>query len=284
MSIRGLNSIYTYHDFRTYLQDYFSVRSREDPSYSHRTMAKELGFPSPNHIKLVMDGKRRIGLRSLNRLLAGFGLRDREKEYFSYLVFFCQADTPIEKNYYFGLLTSFRTPLSTGAITTREYDYYNDWYNCVVRELVVREKPPLDYERMARKIRPRITPVQAKKSVDLLLDLGLIRKNNDGSYEQASRFIATDREVTSLGIRNHHVRMIELGKESMDTVAREKREVSSLTVCISDPCMQRIKKRVQGFEDEIMQMVKDDRDVASVYQLNFQFFPLSQDPLLKEVK
>lgn len=277
MSARGLNSIYTYSDFRTYLQDYFSVRSRDDKSYSHRTMAKELGFPSPNHVKLVMDGKRRIGLRSLNRLLAGLGLRDRGKEYFSYLVFFCQAHTPIEKNYYFGLLTSFRTPLSTGAITTREYDYYNDWYNCVVRELVVREKPPVDYVRLARKIRPCITPVQAKRSVDLLLGLGLIRKKDDGSYELASRFIATDREVTSLGIRNHHVRMIELGRESMDTVPREKREISSLTVCVSDACMKRIKQRVQGFEDEILQLVKDDRDAASVYQLNFQFFPLSQE-------
>jgi uncharacterized protein (TIGR02147 family) len=277
MSLRGIKSVYSYSDYQSYLRDYFSVRKSTDPSYSHRTMSRELGFPSPNHIKMVMDGKRRIGLRSLNRLLEGLGLRDREKEYFSYLVFFCQARTSIVKNYYFGLLTGFRTPMTVKTITSNEYEYYNNWYNCVVRELIVREKSPIDYDCLARKIRPRISPAQAKKSVALLLELGMITRKNDGTYEQTSHFIGTEREVTSIGIRNHHAKMFELARDAMDTVPRDLREMSSLTVSISDSCRQKIKQRVQEFEDEIIQMVQNDRDVQSVYQVNFQFFPLTQD-------
>jgi uncharacterized protein (TIGR02147 family) len=240
-------------------------------------MSKELGFPSPNHIKMVMDGKRRIGLRSLNRLLEGLGLRDREKEYFSYLVFFGQARTSVVKNYYFGLLTGFRTPLTVRTITSNEFDYYNDWYNCVVRELIVREKPPVDLDRLARRIHPRITSAQARKSVELLLELGFIAKKDDGSYEQSSHFIGTEREVTSIGIRNHHAKMFELARDAMDTVSRDKREISSLTLSISDSSREKIKRRIQEFEDEIIQMVRGDRDADNVYQVNFQFFPLTQD-------
>ena len=277
MSQKGIKSVYSYSDFQSYLRDYFSARKSSDPAYSHRTMSKELGFPSPNHVKMVMDGKRRIGLRSLNRLLDGLGLRDREKEYFSYLVFFCQAKTSVEKNYYFGLLTGFRTPLTVKTISSNEYEYYNNWYNCVVRELIVREKAPIDFDGLALKIRPRITSAQVKKSLDLLLELGLIAGKDDGTYQHTSRFIGTDREVTSIGIRNHHAKMFDLARDAMDTVPRDKREISSLTVSISDSCRQKIKQRVQEFEDEIIQMVRDDTDVNSVYQMNFQFFPLTQD-------
>jgi uncharacterized protein (TIGR02147 family) len=70
--------------------------------------------------------------------------------------------------------------------------------------------------------------------------------------------------------------MIELGKESIDTVPREEREISSLTVCVSDSMRQRIKQRLQDTEDEIMQMVHEDRDPKSVYQINVQLFPVSQ--------
>jgi uncharacterized protein (TIGR02147 family) len=275
MSLKGLNSIYSYSDFRRYLKDYFVERSWADSSYSHRAMAKELGFPSPNHIKLVIDGKQRIGLRSLNRLIKGLGLRDREKEYFCCLVFFCQAKTPAQKDEYYNRLCAFRPATGLSAITNREYDYYSEWYHCVVRELVVRTPTPIDYEAIARRVRPSITPAQVKKSVELLLKLGLIKQREDGGFEQTERFIATDREVVSLGIRNYHAAMMDRAKASMDFVNRDDREISALTIHISDACKQRVKKRIQEFEDEVFAMVREDENTAETYQLNLQFFPVS---------
>ena len=277
MALRDLKSIYTYSDYRIYLRDYFDVRRKSESSFSHREMAKELGFSSPNYIKLVMDGKRNLGLRSINRLVQGLGFKLREREYFSNLVFFGQAKTPVEKNYFLGQLIASRPSAKKGAITPKEYRYYNEWYHCVVRELVVREKPPVDFGRIARKIRPNVTPSQVEKSVKLLLELGLIKKKKGGAYIQSSRLIATDREVTSLGIRNYHTKMIELGKKCLDTVKREKREVSSLTLCISYACRERIKRRVQAFESEILHMAHDDKNTSKVHQLNFQFFPLTEE-------
>jgi uncharacterized protein (TIGR02147 family) len=238
-------------------------------------MAKELGFPSPNYIKLVMDGNRNIGLRSIDRLMRGLHLDDKEQEYFSYLVFFCQAKTTVEKNYYYGLMSAVRAPFTASTITTEAYRFYNEWYHCVVRELVVRETPPVDFSAVAAKFRPHITATQVKKSVDLLLELGFIKRNDDGSYTQSSNILTTDREVISIGIRNYHLKMIDFGKESIDTVSKEQREISSLTLCISDEGMLRIKKRIQDFEDEILQIAREDTNVKNVYQVNFQFFPLA---------
>jgi uncharacterized protein (TIGR02147 family) len=270
-------NIYTFNDFRAYLRDYFSWRCHMQQSYSHRIMAKELGFPSPNYIKLVMDGQRNIGLRSIDRLMNGLKLSDKEQEYFSNLVLFSQAKTNGEKNYYYCLMTSIRSPLNTTTITTETYRYYNEWYHCVVRELIIREKLPVDASAIAKKIKPHVTASQVKKSIDLLLELGFIIAHEDGSYSQASQEHATDPDVVSVGIRNYNIKMIDIAKECIDSAPLDQIVTSSRTLSISTDAMIHIKQRIKEFENEIFQIAQESIGSKHVYQVNFQLFPLTDE-------
>lgn len=274
--IKPLN-IYSYNDFRAFLRDYFAYRCQMQKSYSHRIMAKELGFPSPNYIKLVMDGHRNIGLRSIDRLLCGLQFRDKEREYFNHLVFFSQAKTNNQKNYYYGLMSSFRSPLNSATISTGAYQYYSEWYHCIVRELITREKPPVNAGSIAKKIKPHLTATQVKKSISLLLELGFIVANEDGTYSQSSRILETENDVVSVGIRNYNLKMIDIAKECIDSVPYDKREFSSLTISISSDAMTRIKKRIKEFEQELFQIARGSQNPKHVYQANFQFFPLTDE-------
>jgi uncharacterized protein (TIGR02147 family) len=242
-------------------------------------MAKELGFPSPNYIKLVMDGQRNIGLRSIDRLLRGLQLRDREKEYFSHLVLFSQAKTNSEKNHFYVLMSSVRSPINSTALTTGVYRYYNEWYHSIVRELITREKPPVKAIVIAKKIKPHVTVTQVKKSIDLLLELGLIVANENGTYSQSSHVLETEHDVVSVGIRNYHLKMIDIAKECIDSEPYDKREISSLTLCISGDAMVRIKNLFKEFEQELLYIARESNDPKHVYQANFQFFPLTEEKL-----
>lgn len=271
-----MKSVFDYTDYRRYLRDLYRERKARDPRYSHRAMARQMGFSSPNFVKLVMDGERNLTDKSLAGVVEGLGLGKRASAYFSHLVFFCQASDTIRKNYYFGLLAAFRTRSTVARINADQYDYYNEWYTCVVRELVVgRRAEGLDYPALAAELRPAITARQAKKAVRLLERIGMIERDGQGRYRHASRLIATDREMTSLAVRNYHKKMIGIGREAIETVERDLREISSLTVRISPDGYKRMKKRIQDFKEELMQMVREDTDVDTVYQLNLQLFPLS---------
>jgi uncharacterized protein (TIGR02147 family) len=272
-------NLYTFNDFRAYLRDYFAYRCQMTKSYSHRIMAKELGFPSPNYIKLVMDGQRNIGLRSIDRLLHGLQLCDREKEYFSHLVLFSQAKTNSEKNHYYGLMSSVRSPINSASVTTGAYRYYSEWFHCVVRELITREKSPVKATAIAKKIKPHVTATQVKKSIELLLELGFIFANEDGTYSQSSRVLETEHDVVSVGIRNYHFKMIDIAKECIDSVHHDKKEISSLTLCISSDTMIRIKNRIKEFEQELFHIARESNDPKHVYQANLQFFPLTNGEL-----
>jgi uncharacterized protein (TIGR02147 family) len=238
-------------------------------------MAKELGFPSPNYIKLVMDGQRNIGLRSIDRLLRGLQLRNKEQEYFSNLVLFTQAKTSSEKDYYYGLMSSAKSPIHAATSTTNAYRYYNEWYHCIVRELITKEKPPVKAAALAQRIKPHVTATQVKKSIDLLLELGVIVSNDDGTYSQSSRTLETEHDIVSVGIRNYHMKMIDIAKECIDSAPDDKREISSLTLSISGEAMIRIKNRIKEFEQELCRIARECNDPKDVYQANFQFFPLT---------
>jgi uncharacterized protein (TIGR02147 family) len=240
-------------------------------------MARDFGFTSPNFLKLVMDGDRNLSSESLAKVLNGLGLPKRASSYFSYLVYFCQAHDTVQKNYYFGLLAAFRTRSIVARINADQYDYYTEWYACVIRELVAgTSAEDLDYAALAAQVRPAISARQAKKAVRLLERIGMIERDEEGRFRHSSRLVATDREMTSLAVRNYHKKMIQIAQESIEEVEREEREISSLTIHVSPQGFNRIKQRIQDFKEELMQIVHQDTDVDTVYQVNFQLFPVSR--------
>jgi uncharacterized protein (TIGR02147 family) len=68
--------------------------------------------------------------------------------------------------------------------------------------------------------------------------------------------------------------MITIARESMDRFPSEIRDISSVTMSISDECFALIKKEVQQMRKRVLELVKIDTNPNNVYQLNFQFFPL----------
>jgi uncharacterized protein (TIGR02147 family) len=226
-----------------------------------------------------MDGKKSLGVKSIPKLCTAMELNKTESEYFSYLVFFNQAKTSIDKNYYFGLLSTLRTPKNVQKLDFRQCEYFNNWYNTVVREIVKGKKADgIDFAAIAREVWPAILPRQAKKSVELLVESGLITLEN-GIYRQSSALLETEWEIQSLAIRNYHKKIIDLAGKSVEEIPVDRRNISAITGKVSDKGYERIKKRVAEFREELMQIISEDQDVDQVYQINFQIFPVSKKGL-----
>ncbi len=276
-------NIYNFLDYREFLKAYYEYNKKKDSQFSHRVMTRKMGFTSPNFLKLVIDKDRNIGKSSLQKIVTGLGLKKKETEYFSYLVFFIKAKSRIEKNYYYGLVSSLRSKKVISTIQKDQFKYYSDWYNIVIRELINNQSiDTLNFTEIAKKVIPPVLPKQVKKSIQLLEKLELIKRTKDGRYIQSSPLINTSNEVDSLFLKNFHDKMIELARLSLEQFPSEKREISACTVKISENGFKRLKTRLQEFREEILQIVKDDYNVDRIAQVNFQLFPLSTEGLNKE--
>ena len=115
-----------------------------------------------------------------------------------------------------------------------------------------------------------------KNSLKLLEKNGMLEKDEQGHYRQGNRSITTGNlDVTSLAIREMHRQMGELAVQSLDQVPVNERDVSGLTIGISENAFEKITKEIAEFRRRISAIVMDDSGEERVYRLNVQLFPLT---------
>ena len=194
-------NVYQFINYREYLKAYFKGRKKHDPKFSHRYLSRRLGLSSPNFIMMVMQNKRNLTRSLTFKISQEFKHDDKEAEYFENIVGFAQAKTNKEKDRYFNKMISLRRNCNVEKIEEHQYEYYSNWYNLAIRELVTYPDFNGDFKWLAKKVSPPITPSQAKRSVDLLLKLKLIKRKGK-SFIRSSSLISTGPEVSSLAIVN----------------------------------------------------------------------------------
>jgi uncharacterized protein (TIGR02147 family) len=128
---------------------------------------------------------------------------------------------------------------------------------------------------LGKKLLPQITASQAKKSVSLLEKLGFIEKTLSGVWKQKSDILSTGDEVMSLNIVNYHKQVTKLAENAFDVTPKEWRDISSLTLGINEADVLAIKTKVQEFRKQIIEIARNSDNADRVFQLNFQFFPVS---------
>ena len=73
-----------------------------------------------------------------------------------------------------------------------------------------------------------------------------------------------------------HRQMGELGVQSLDQVPVKERDVSGLTIGISEEAYEKIIKEIAEFRRRVSSIVLEDSGEERVYRLNVQLFPLTK--------
>jgi uncharacterized protein (TIGR02147 family) len=163
-------------------------------------------------------------------------------------------------------------------LAKEQAEYHSTWYLPVLRELVRRADFVPDPRWVANQLRPKITRQEAARGLALLRKLGLVDEDDSGRIVQTTPLVST-----ALGPLGHHVyafhhAMLERAAHALDHTPREERDISCLTVCVSDAKLHELKERVSAFRQELLQLAELDDEPERVVQLNFQVFPLSEPP------
>jgi uncharacterized protein (TIGR02147 family) len=156
-----------------------------------------------------------------------------------------------------------------------QYEYFSRWYHCAIRELISLPFFKEDQSWIAATLQPAINAKMAGRSLKLLERLNLVQRDETGKLRVTDKAISSEYEMKTLSLRNFSLEMLDRARESLENAPVEKREISGLTMGVSNECIERIKQRIRIFKEEIISMIVDDKkEPASVYQMNFQFFPL----------
>lgn len=274
-----MKSLFEYTDYRQYLADYYRFKKAVTAGFSHRVFLRKAGMSGPNFLKNVIDGKKNLSADSTKKFAAACGLSAKESEYFSCLVQYNQARTLQEKQKYFIELSGFSRHSTIQKIRADQFEYLSHWYNLAIREYIHSHRFLNDYKSLVKAIIPGITPRQAKKSVKLLLDLGLIRLGQDGFYEVSERIISTGSDINGIAARNLHKSMMEISCRVMDWTPAEKQYLRTITGSFSDEAFGRIKLELDNTRKRILDIISQDGGTpGKVHSIGMQLLPLERTP------
>ena len=269
-------NIFEYLDYREYLRDYYEAGKENLSAFSYRYLARLAGFSSPNFFKLVMDGDRNLSSVSVEKFSAALKLDREEKRFFEDLVAFNQAESVEEKNEAFEQIAASQRFRRARRIDSSMFEYLSRWYHPVIRELAARDDFRDDPEWVAQHLNPSVPADKVAESLELLFDLGLLQREDDGTISRGNPSLTTGHEVRSLAIGNYHRQMLERAEESIEAIDRSMRDISALTVCIDPENVEDLKERIHAFRETLLDLCDREENPQSVFQMNFQLFPLSK--------
>jgi len=268
-------NVFEYLDYRVYLRDFYQFCKANEYGFSHRAFSRRAGLRSSNYLKLVMDGERNLTAEMADQFAKACGLRNQAADFFCELVAFNQATAAKERNRCHERLTRFKQYREIHRLDAAQTAYYSTWYLPAIRELVAREDFIEDPKWIARTLHPKIAPAQAKNAIETLLELGLVERDR-GRLRQSNPLVTTGSGPLGAHIVNYHRAMLQRAAEALESVERDQREISSLTLCVSEAVMLDLKERIREFRREILQIAELEGKPERVVQINFQLFPLSE--------
>jgi uncharacterized protein (TIGR02147 family) len=271
----ALPDLLTYTNYRQYLKDYYLAQKQANPGFSIRYFAKKVSFPSHGLLNYLIEGKRNLSKKTLIKLVSGLGLSKEQGNYFENLVFFNQARTLDEKNFYYEKLLQGPGKSKFRKIENSQLQIFRHWYTIAIREMLnlggFRNSPAWISERLL----PPVEPYEVEDSIKLLLNTGLIKKTANG-FKASDPDITTDDEVKSFLVKNYHAQMMKMAAWAQEEVPGSDRDISSVCFSIKESELPKLKKQLQLIRKELRNFAAEDGTGDRIVQVNMQLFPLTK--------
>lgn len=269
-------NVFEYLDYRQFLRDFYRAKKATEYGFSYRAFSRRARLRSVNYLKLVMDGERNLTPEMAHQFARGCGLDEQATDYFCELVAFNQTKTTDERNRCYERLARFKQYRTLHRLDAAQAAYHGTWYIPAIRELIARQDFQEDPKWVSRVLLPRITAGEAQKALETLSVLGLVTRDETGRLRQTEPLVTTGSGPLGHHVVNYHRSMMERAAEALDTVPRAEREISSLTLCVSEEVLSDLKERIREFRRELLQVAELSGPPERVVQVNFQLFPLSE--------
>ena len=268
-----MRPITEYQDYREYMRDFYAEH-KKNSYFTWRKFASLAGFASPAYLKLVSDGKTSLSKPGIAKAARAMGLEGFDYTYFTLLVKFGNAKNDSEKESALRELEREARINKIRIVDADAFRYYENPAYPIIRELAPL-MPNASFGEIASKVKHEITAAQVRDILQFLVKADLLKKNDDGTYEQTQKAVKGSKETIPLVIRTMNRKMSELAFQSIAKDSVEEHNFSGITMGINKSVYDRITKEIDIFRKKIIDIANECRDIDQVYQMNLQVFPLT---------
>lgn len=267
------NDLWTTTDYRIFLRDWLDAEKASRPTASLRWMARRLSM-DPSLLSKIFAQERHLSHSRVQTVCDLLKLPSAEAEYFRQLVHYAKSKGHREAQVCFTRMAELRR-VSPVPLDDVQVAYWESWIHPALRSLLACGDYMDDWEAMGKLLRPRQSARKIRQAMGLLERIGLIRKDADGIWQARDHFLRDGSSAQAPMIRHFHRQSMMLALESIESIPKELRDLSSLTVSIPSDGYPRLTEMIRDFRARLLATVAEMRECDSVYQLNLQLFPLA---------
>ncbi|MEN9353263.1 MAG: hypothetical protein RL318_588 [Fibrobacterota bacterium] len=268
-------SIYTYFDYRLFMRDLQTCIKADRPVFTLEHLARKVGLKSKGHMSLILKGAKNIPSEKIPLYTAALELDGKEADFFGLMVHFNQAGTHRDRKKYLDRMVSLLR-VTDRKLVPSQYALCEKWYHPVVHELLRVNDIQQDWAQLGALLKPAITAEEAKESVLLLQEIGLVSPDAQGFFKPTNVAITFGEGWRSVAVREFQKHTFDLAQNALENTAVEERDISSLTLSLGESTFREISERISLFRKEILALARSEKNADQVFQLNFSLFPLSE--------
>lgn len=269
-------SVFDFTDYRNFLKSFVQRAQENKREFSLRLWARKLGFQGPSGLSMILNGSRHPGGELLDRFIDYFHFTQQETKYFKSLVRLAKADGNAEKRAaLFKELQKFHPKKEFRLLDADVFDAMANWYTFALRELVATKDFKEDYQWISKRLNKKVSSIEIKKALKKMLDLCLLKRSEkEIKLLQADEEVTTTTDIASEALKQFHHQMMTRAQESLREVPVELREITGVTLNMNPSKMEQAKKLIREFRISFAKLMGES-SAEEVYQLNIQFFPLT---------
>lgn len=271
-----MNSLWYATDYRAWLREWLGEQKASRPWISLRWLAHRIEM-DPSTLAKVLQGDRHIGDASIPILCEVLKLDAKESAYFATLVEFSKAKTALKSKAAFERLMQLRRGLGR-QIGEDQAEFYESWHHAAVRLALTLHECRGDWEALGARLLPPLSGEDVEASIAVLDRLGMIALGEDGVWRPKDAFIHSGSAWKGPAVRHHQAQMLLLAADSLSTVPKEWRDVSTVTISIPQVMMPVFREKVAEFRSLLLSMTRELDHPDTIMQVCVALFPLTAPP------
>jgi uncharacterized protein (TIGR02147 family) len=269
-------SPFTYGDPIAFLSDsHRSLRAKE-PSLTLAKWAGRMGLRSPELLTLLLRRKKPLRLKHLGFLLKGLDLDASEQTYLKALVYRACARSAEEAELWDLLLARLNPGLAPRLEPATEL--FSHWLHAVVLTLG-ETLSHVDEHSVLAALRAPATSEEVRHAITTLQGFGLLQAGPDGRLRTTYQRVTSRNDVSHAGAKAYVRQVSALAAQAVSLPVQE-REFQCFALAMNPDRLHLYKEIIRSFRSQMAQLSARENG-TTVYQVNFQMFPVSHD--LKEV-
>lgn len=268
-----MSSVFDYLDYRDLLKAHYEKCKADEAFFSYRLMAEQMGLDA-SYLFRILQKDYHLPQQHVPRTLEILGLSGRSAEYFQMLISYARTRGQKSKQEILEKALALRD-IGRRSLVENELALFRNWWVPAVRCLIEVVEGRSNPAELAARIQPSISETQAREALDLLLQLGLLKKGSSGRLQLNDAHLSAGGPEKAAAVREYQSQIWGLAQKALHDIPADARDMSTITLAVDDEAFREIREMLRECRRQIQKRVDESLNPDRVLQLAIACFPIA---------